>query len=207
MRDDLIKSLQRGSFFAIGAAAVLLVSSLVAVTVTGVINSFSSGETLTAAKLNENFNSLKTAIESDTTLILKDSSGAEIGKVVWPSMGGGNAGDIKTGVISKNGYFFQVSATTGYVAATTIGSIGTTAYYSNSGCSIPINGVDPNFYGQVFLIAGTFYTCGNLFSATTVFYLMGITCTVATTQTFCNLTAISPDVNLSYPIPFTFVKK
>ena len=39
-------------------------AGLLAVAVTGVMNTFSDRETLTAGKLNTNFNSLKAAIES-----------------------------------------------------------------------------------------------------------------------------------------------
>ena len=44
--------------------AAFLTAGLLAVAVTGVMNSFSDGETLTAGKLNTNFNTLKAAIES-----------------------------------------------------------------------------------------------------------------------------------------------
>ena len=64
MRKDLKNAFQRGSFFGMGLASVIIVSSALAITISGTINVFTSGEVLTAAKLNENFTSLKTAIES-----------------------------------------------------------------------------------------------------------------------------------------------
>ena len=64
IRSDLVHAFQRGSFFGAGIASVILVSSIFAVTVTGVINTFKSGDVLTSAALNENFTSLKTAIET-----------------------------------------------------------------------------------------------------------------------------------------------
>ncbi len=47
-----------------GILAAFITAGLLAVAVTGVMNSFQDGETLTAGKLNTNFNSLKAAIES-----------------------------------------------------------------------------------------------------------------------------------------------
>ncbi|MBP6739202.1 MAG: hypothetical protein KA146_04390 [Leptospiraceae bacterium] len=49
--------------------AAFVTVGLLAVAVTGVMNSFSDGETLTAGKLNTNFQTLKTAIESVNTKI------------------------------------------------------------------------------------------------------------------------------------------
>ena len=48
--------------------AAFLTAGLLAVAVTGVMNSFSDGETLTAGKLNTNFQTLKTAIASIETI-------------------------------------------------------------------------------------------------------------------------------------------
>ncbi len=54
----------KGWFSGLGIASGLATAGLLAVAVTGVMNSFQDGETLTAGKLNTNFNSLKAAIES-----------------------------------------------------------------------------------------------------------------------------------------------
>jgi microcystin-dependent protein len=51
-----------------GMVAAFITVGLLAVAVTGVMNTFSDGETLTAGKLNTNFNSLKTAIASIETI-------------------------------------------------------------------------------------------------------------------------------------------
>ncbi|MDH5720813.1 MAG: formylglycine-generating enzyme family protein [Spirochaetia bacterium] len=59
--------LRKGFSLSIGISLGLAVTTLIAVTVSGVMNTFSSGETLDAAKMNENFTSLKTAIETIET--------------------------------------------------------------------------------------------------------------------------------------------
>jgi len=53
-----------------GMVAAFATAGLLAVAVTGVMNSFSDGETLTAGKLNTNFNSLKAAIEAVNTRLV-----------------------------------------------------------------------------------------------------------------------------------------
>jgi hypothetical protein len=53
-----------------GMVAAFITVGLLAVAVTGVMNTFSDGETLTAGKLNTNFNSLKAAIENINTRLV-----------------------------------------------------------------------------------------------------------------------------------------
>ncbi len=60
-----IKSMFKNGFFkGTGLAAGLLSTGLFAAAVTGTINTFSPGEVIDAAKFNENFTSLRTAIEA-----------------------------------------------------------------------------------------------------------------------------------------------
>lgn len=54
------KSFKRGALFAAG----LITTSLFAVTISGTINTFVSGDILDSAKMNQNFASLKAAVES-----------------------------------------------------------------------------------------------------------------------------------------------
>ena len=63
-----LQSLSSGFKFGLGMLAAFLTAGLLAVAVTGVMNSFSDGETLTAGKLNTNFQTLKTAIASIETI-------------------------------------------------------------------------------------------------------------------------------------------
>ncbi|MDX1957820.1 MAG: hypothetical protein SFU98_04565 [Leptospiraceae bacterium] len=53
----------RGILFGLGIISILFTGALVAVAVTGTMNTFSSGQVLDATAMNTNFNSLKTAIE------------------------------------------------------------------------------------------------------------------------------------------------
>ncbi|MBP7282482.1 MAG: hypothetical protein KBA66_12955 [Leptospiraceae bacterium] len=61
---SLLHDLSSGFKFGLGVLAAFTTVGLLAVAVTGVMNSFSDGEILSAGKLNTNFNSLKAAIES-----------------------------------------------------------------------------------------------------------------------------------------------
>lgn len=66
LRKEFFRGLVRGSGFGVGMAGILLflgASVLLAVTVSGTINSFSSGDLISASTINTNFTSLKTAIE------------------------------------------------------------------------------------------------------------------------------------------------
>ena len=92
MDKDLKKSFQKGSFWGLGFVSVALVSSLVAATVTGVMNTFTSGEVLTAAKLNENFNSLKSAVDSIPSYVIPQTFWAECGKTTYEYDLWGNSG-------------------------------------------------------------------------------------------------------------------
>ncbi len=53
----------RGLAAGFGFSLALSVSALVAITVSGTVNSFAAGEVISAAELNENFTSLKNAVE------------------------------------------------------------------------------------------------------------------------------------------------
>lgn len=57
-------SLARGFFAGVGFVIALAMTSLAAITITGAINSFTSGDLISASNINENFSSLKSAIES-----------------------------------------------------------------------------------------------------------------------------------------------
>lgn len=59
MKSKFLEFFLKGIAFALGIGA----TALVGVTITGTINSFSSGETISASTINENFSTLKTAIE------------------------------------------------------------------------------------------------------------------------------------------------
>ena len=61
---SLLHDLSSGFKFGLGMLAAFITVGLLAVAVTGVMNTFQEGETLTAGKLNTNFNSMKAAIES-----------------------------------------------------------------------------------------------------------------------------------------------
>ena len=65
---SLFHDLSNGFKFGLGILAAFVTAGLLAVAVTGVMNSFSDGETLTAGKLNTNFQTLKTAIASIETI-------------------------------------------------------------------------------------------------------------------------------------------
>lgn len=60
MKEKLKLSFVRGVMLALGLTA----GGLLSVAVTGTVNTFNSGDTLTSSLMNENFTSLKTAIES-----------------------------------------------------------------------------------------------------------------------------------------------
>ncbi|MDX1957827.1 MAG: hypothetical protein SFU98_04600 [Leptospiraceae bacterium] len=53
----------RGILFGLGIIFILGTGALVAVALTGTMNTFSSGQVLDVTAMNTNFNSLKTAIE------------------------------------------------------------------------------------------------------------------------------------------------
>lgn len=77
LRQDLLRPFVRGLAFGAG----LLASGLLAVTISGTINSFSSGETISAATINENFASLKTAVEGIPTITESGSSSSGYTKI------------------------------------------------------------------------------------------------------------------------------
>ncbi|MCB1173613.1 MAG: hypothetical protein KDK39_08615 [Leptospiraceae bacterium] len=54
----------KGFSVGLGFTFAISITSLLAVTISGTINLFSSGDVVSASKINENFASLKTAIES-----------------------------------------------------------------------------------------------------------------------------------------------
>jgi len=60
IKEIATKSFLRGALFAAGLAT----TSLLAITISGTINTFVSGDILDSAKMNQNFASLKTAVES-----------------------------------------------------------------------------------------------------------------------------------------------
>ncbi len=67
MKKEFSQSFQKGIYHGLGILSVIVLSLGTLWSVTGLIgtyNSFSDGETLTAAKLNTNFTALKTAIAS-----------------------------------------------------------------------------------------------------------------------------------------------
>lgn len=59
--------LKRGISFGLGLISVLATSALIAVAVTGTINTFSSGNVVDASQINTNFASLKSAVEGITS--------------------------------------------------------------------------------------------------------------------------------------------
>lgn len=63
MKSRIIEKFRGGFSTGVGIAAGIFTSGLLAVTVSGAWHAFASGEILTAQNLNENFNSLKTAVE------------------------------------------------------------------------------------------------------------------------------------------------
>lgn len=63
MKEIFINLFTKSAGITMGVFFGLMGSSLLAVTITGVINTFSAGDELTAAKINENFTSLKDAIQ------------------------------------------------------------------------------------------------------------------------------------------------
>lgn len=70
MNELFKKYLMKYTGISAGISLGFLTSALLAVTISGTINTFATGDTLSSAKINENFASLKTAIEgikADTT--------------------------------------------------------------------------------------------------------------------------------------------
>ena len=64
MKSEILKAIKGKLSRGMALAIALCASALVAATVSGTINTFSTGDTLSASLMNENFASLKSAIES-----------------------------------------------------------------------------------------------------------------------------------------------
>ncbi len=63
-KNIIIEWVRKGFFAGIGFSFAIFFSGLMAVSVSGTIHSFSTGEVISASRINENFASLKTAVES-----------------------------------------------------------------------------------------------------------------------------------------------
>lgn len=61
---DLKKSFVRGAAFGAGLLSMIALSVVVAVSVSGVVHTFTAGQPVSASEMNENFASLKSAIET-----------------------------------------------------------------------------------------------------------------------------------------------
>jgi len=125
-----------------GIAAGLLATSIMAVTVTGVINSFNAGDSLDAAKINENFTSLRTAIESIPNWIKSGNdavfNGGNVGIGTTPTEALDVNGNVKiSGTIVQDGWTEVTSLPVNFQT-----------YYSNSGVSFGVPGyrIDKNGY-------------------------------------------------------------
>lgn len=82
---NLRERFSKSFIIGVGLALGLGFTAVIAVTVTGTVNSFTSGQQLESAKMNENFTSLKTAIEGITSSQWTNGSG----KIYY---NGGNVG-------------------------------------------------------------------------------------------------------------------
>lgn len=82
-RGDYRKTLIRGILHGVGLSVGLALSGILAITISGTINTFSPGEVVSADSINTNFASLKAAINglpdcTENTTILSDTSGQTV---------------------------------------------------------------------------------------------------------------------------------
>jgi len=99
MKIEFKKYFQKGFFQGFGMTTAIMATAVLGVTITGVINTFAPGEILTSAKLNENFTSLKTAIESVKVPHVVDGSGNSVGVII-----GSTITSSVYNILSQQGY-------------------------------------------------------------------------------------------------------
>ena len=193
----------KGMVIGAGIFAGLAVTTLVAVTVT----SFTTGETLTAAKLNENFTALKASVESLSSFPhyeIQDATGTKIADVtgIGPITSTGyRIYDLSPALNSSTGQMYYLGQITKYYETTDCTG---TAYFPGKNYKDILTSVDGNSY-----YVSESATPVNF--AAKSYYSGSCSTSTFTSRYYFPLTANDPAVTgfdpSSYTAPLKYVKK